>query len=205
MKFTEAKLEKAVIELFEKEGYTYQSGEEIHKEISEVLLEDDLEQYLLNKYSKEKITLNEIKAIIRKLKTFPSSALYESNKAIMKLIADGFIHKREDRSKKDLFIQLIDADTITNNSFKIVNQLEIVGYEKRIPDAIIYVNGLPLVVIEFKSAIKENTTCLDAHKQITIRYQRDIPELFKYNAFCVISDGVNNKSVILASEHKHSH
>jgi type I restriction enzyme, R subunit len=194
MKFTEAKLEKAVIELFEKEGYTYQSGEDIHKEMSEVLLENDLEEYLLNKYSKENITLNEIKAIIRKLKAFPSSALYESNKAIMRLIADGFIHKREDRSKKDLFIQLVDIDNIKNNSFKIVNQLEIIGYEKRIPDAIIYVNGLPLVVIEFKSAIKENTTTLDAYKQITIRYQRDIPELFKYNAFCVISDGVNNKS-----------
>ncbi len=194
MKFTEEKLEKAVIELFEEEGYTYLSGEDIHKEMSEVLLKEDLEQYLLNKYSKEKITLNEIKAIIRKLESLPSSAIYESNKVIIKLIADGFIQKREDRSKKDLFIQLLDSENIKNNIFKIVNQLEIQGYEKRIPDAIVYVNGLPLVVIEFKSAIKENTTIMDAYKQITIRYQRDIPELLKYNAFCVISDGVNNKA-----------
>lgn len=194
MKFTEEKLEKAVIELFEEEDYTYLSGEDIHKEMSEVLLKEDLKQYLLNKYSKEKITENEIEMIIRKLELFPSSALYESNKAIIKLIADGFIQKREDRTKKDLFIQLIDTDNLKNNIFKIVNQLEIQGYEKRIPDAIVYVNGLPLVVIEFKSAIKENTTILDAYKQITIRYQRDIPELFKYNAFCVISDGVNNKA-----------
>src|SRR5699024_3393868 len=109
--------------------------------------------------------------------------------------SDGFVLKREDRSKKDLFIQLIDfdPDNIDNNLFRIVNQLEIQGYEKRIPDAIVYVNGLPLVVIEFKSAIKENTTIKDAYTQLTVRYQRDIPELFKYNAFCVISDGVNNK------------
>ncbi|MDD3178337.1 MAG: type I restriction endonuclease subunit R [Candidatus ainarchaeum sp.] len=194
MKFTEEKLEKAVIELFLEENYTYVCGENIHKEVSQVLLKDDLKAYLRNKYSKEKITENEIEAIIRKLELFPSSALYESNKEIMKLIADGFILKREDRSKKDLFIQLIDSETIKNNIFKIVNQLEIQGFEKRIPDGIVYVNGLPIVVIEFKSAIKENTTILDAYKQLTIRYQRDIPELFKYNAFCVISDGVNNKA-----------
>ncbi|MCF6334907.1 MAG: HsdR family type I site-specific deoxyribonuclease, partial [Spirochaetales bacterium] len=72
--------------------------------------------------------------------------------------------------------------------------LEIMGYEKRIPDAIIYINGLPLVVFEFKSAIREEATIHNAYKQLTIRYKRDIPELFKYNAFCVISDGVNNKA-----------
>ncbi len=108
MKFTEAKLEQAVIELFEAEGYKYLSGEQIHKEMTEVLLRDDLKQYLLNRYADENITLNEIEAIIRKLELYPSSALYESNKEIIKLIADGFLLKREDRSKKDLYIQLID-------------------------------------------------------------------------------------------------
>jgi type I restriction enzyme R subunit len=81
-----------------------------------------------------------------------------------------------------------------NNIYKFVNQLEILGSEKRIPDGIVYINGLPLVVFEFKSAIREEATIYDAFKQLTVRYRRDIPELFKYNAFCVISDGVNNKS-----------
>jgi type I restriction enzyme R subunit len=80
------------------------------------------------------------------------------------------------------------------NVYKFVNQLEIAGTEKRIPDGIIYINGLPLVVFEFKSAIREEATVFDAFNQLTIRYRRDIPELFKYNAFCVISDGVNNKA-----------
>ncbi|WP_026286217.1 type I restriction endonuclease [Salsuginibacillus kocurii] len=84
--------------------------------------------------------------------------MYESNKAIIKMITDGFVLKREIRSKKDLYIQLIDFEKLENNLFKIVNQLEIQGYEKRLPDAIVYVNGLPLVVIEFKSAVKVNTT-----------------------------------------------
>jgi type I restriction enzyme R subunit len=83
-----------------------------------------------------------------------------------------------------------------------VNQLEVKGSERRIPDAIVYINGLPLVVIEFKSAIKENTTILDAHTQLTVRYKRDIPNLLKYNAFCVISDGVNNKMGSLFSPYE---
>lgn len=91
-------------------------------------------------------------------------------------------------------MQLIDYSNIGNNNYKIVNQLEIVGSEKRIPDGILYINGLPLVVFEFKSAIRENTTIHDAYVQLTTRYKRDIPELFKYNSFCVISDGVNNKA-----------
>jgi type I restriction enzyme R subunit len=81
-----------------------------------------------------------------------------------------------------------------NNIYKFVNQLEIVGTEKRIPDGIVYINGLPVVVFEFKSAVREEATIFDAYNQLTVRYRRDIPELFKYNAFCVISDGVNNKA-----------
>ncbi len=81
-----------------------------------------------------------------------------------------------------------------NNIYKFVNQLEIVGSEKRIPDGIVYINGMPLVVFEFKSAVREEATIFDAFNQLTLRYHRDIPELFKYNTFCVISDGVNNKA-----------
>ncbi|MFA6815031.1 MAG: type I restriction endonuclease subunit R [Parabacteroides sp.] len=218
MKFTEEKLEQAVIELFEAEGYKHLTGEHIHKEMPDVLLRDDLRQYLLNRYSSENITLNEISSVIRKLELYPASALYGSNKKISKLIADGFVLKREDRTKKDLYIELIDYSNLpltlipklselttivaeesaeydsSYNIYKIVNQLEIQGYEKRIPDAIVYINGIPLVVIEFKSAIKENTTIKNAFDQLTIRYRRDIPELLKYNAFCVISDGVNNRA-----------
>jgi type I restriction enzyme, R subunit len=194
MKFTEESLEQAVIELFKTEDYQHQNGIYIHKEMSDVLLRADIKTFLLNRYSGDEITTNEIDSIIRQMEVLPSSALYASNKAIMKMISDGFVLKREDRSKKDLFIQFLDFEDIHNNLFKIVNQLEIQGYETRIPDAIVYVNGLPLVVIEFKSAIKENTTINDAYTQLTVRYRRDIPELFKYNAFCVISDGVNNKS-----------
>ncbi|MEP7319964.1 MAG: HsdR family type I site-specific deoxyribonuclease, partial [Panacibacter sp.] len=100
------------------------------------------------------------------------------------------------RPAADQLINLAAEDEveIDNNIYKFVTQLEILGTEKRIPDGIVYINGLPLVVLEFKSAIREEATINDAFKQLTVRYQRDIPELFKYNAFCVISDGVNNKA-----------
>ncbi len=218
MKFTEEKLEKAFIELVAKEGFNHHFGVAITRSPEEVLIEEDLQNFLLKQYQFEGITLNECKSIILQLKSLSSTDLYESNKTFMNMLSDGFILKREDRSQKDIYIQLIDYSGLgnhkqpeenqlqkvfaepevpygkDNNIYKFVNQLEIQGTEKRIPDGIIYINGLPLVVFEFKSAIREEATIHDAYVQLTTRYRRDIPELFKYNAICVISDGVNNKA-----------
>jgi type I restriction enzyme R subunit len=193
MKFTEDSLEKAVIELFGEVDIPHIHGQDLHRVPEDILFKDDLRQYLSTRYVKESISGSEIDSIIRSLESLPSSSLYESNRQFMELVSNGFNLIREDRTKKDFHVELLDKSRVNNNSFKIVNQLEIKGIEKRIPDAIVYINGIPLVVIEFKSAIKENTTILDAHTQLTVRYRRDIPNLLKYNAFCVISDGVNNK------------
>lgn len=216
MKFTETKLEQAFIELLGNEDYPHYLGNAIARADDEVLIEEDLKNYLLNRYKKEQLTETETQSIILRLKTLSSADLYESNKKIMRWLADGFTLKREDRKQKDIHIELIDylglpqqtqsrnLDNIVAepaaqyeqdyNIYKFVNQLEIVGAEKRIPDGIIYINGLPVVVFEFKSAIREKATLHSAFEQLTVRYKRDIPELFKYNAFCVISDGVNNKA-----------
>lgn len=218
MKFTEEKLERAFTELLVQEGFPHHLGISIARKPDEVLIEEDLQSFLLTQYAGQGITLNEIKSIILQLKSLSATDLYESNKTFLQLLSDGFILKREDRNQKDIYIQLIDFSGLNNhrqpdpdklhsivaedkvvyvsdnNIYKFVNQLEILGSEKRIPDGIVYINGLPLVVFEFKSAIREEATIHDAFKQLTVRYRRDIPELFKYNAFCVISDGVNNKS-----------
>ena len=193
MKFTEESLEEAILELFISQNISHVPGEKIKRKTNDVLIKDDLFKFLKSKYEKNNITDIEIANIIGILENKSSSDLYESNKFISKIVSDGFIFKREDNSKKDLFIQLIDFSNQDKNFYKIVNQLEILGNEKRIPDAVFYVNGLPIVVLEFKTATKEDTTIYDAYIQITTRYKRDIPELFKYNFFCVISDGVNNK------------
>jgi type I restriction enzyme R subunit len=228
MKFTEEKLEQAFAGLLAAEGFQHQHGATFSRKPDEVLIEEDLRNFLLSQYAPQGITDSEVSSIILQLKTLPASDLYESNKAFLKMLSDGFILKREDRRQKDIYIQLISyaglnkhrwpnliADVSTEaeteqifpiaaessaqyppepNIYRFVNQLEITGTEKRIPDGIVYINGLPLVVFEFKSAIREEATIYDAYKQLTVRYRRDIPELFKYNAFCVISDGVNNKA-----------
>lgn len=190
----EAQLELSVMELFQQEGYEYLSGDSILRETTDVLLKDDLRMYLMMKYAADGITSNEIETIIFGLVRASHEPLYDANKEMLNKIIEGFVLRREDKTKKDLFIRLIDFDNVHNNIFKVVNQVEIQGkHELRIPDAIVYVNGLPLVVIEFKSATRENATIHNAYEQLTVRYTRDIPDLFKYNAFVVISDGANNK------------
>lgn len=190
----ESKLELSVMELLGQEGYEYISGETLLRETTDVLLRDDLRAYLMSAYADEGITSSEADSIIMSLVRSSREPLYDANRDMMRKIIEGFVFRREDKTKKDLLIRLIDFETQNNNIFKVVNQFEVQGHEcLRIPDAVVFINGLPLVVIEFKSATREDATIYNAYEQITVRYTRDIPELFKYNAFVVISDGVNNK------------
>lgn len=230
MKFTEAQLEAAIIELLGEQGFPYVAGSDIERVNTEVLIKGDLRQFLFAKYVEDNITSGEIDSIVKQIESLPASDLYDSNKTFCKWLSDGFLLKREDHKQKDLYIQLVDytnvvqsmlphlapdlvqdvellqvaepnkayltKNNIDSNIYKIVNQLEIEGVdgEKRIPDGILYINGIPVVVFEFKSAIREEEASIhDAYVQLNTRYRRDIPSLFVYNSFCVISDGVNNK------------
>ena len=151
MKFTEEKLEHSFIELLKNENYIHQLGNSIARNNEEVLIEADLFQYLMTKYASKGLSESEAKSIILQLKSLPASDLYESNKTIMRWLSDGFILKREDRNQKDIHIELIDyvdlekhlassnLDIVladpeypyikSNNIYKNVNQLEIVGNE----------------------------------------------------------------------------
>lgn len=92
------------MELFEKEGYIYTSGDDIHKELSDVLLRDDLRTYLRDRYSEQGITSLEVESVIARLTANMGGSLYENNVHTYRLITDGFPIKREDASKADLFI-----------------------------------------------------------------------------------------------------
>lgn len=239
MKFTEAKLEQAVVELLAEQGYPHLLGGELTRDNSEVLIKDDLRAFLTKRYANNNITTGEVDSIIAKLEKLPASDLYESNKTFCKWLSDGFLLKREvlthergrvagSAAQKDLYVQLLDYDNVEqgikssliagsamatldkvseasvtylqdDNIYRFVTQLEIESptsydnIELRIPDGILYVNGLPLVVFEFKSAIREQAPIFEAYEQLTVRYRRAIPQLFVFNTLCVISDGVNNK------------
>ena len=203
--FTEAVLEQAIIDKFIAEGYDYVSGDNLHRELTDVLIEEDLTAFLSAKYAAEGITASEVDSIIRSLRYAHAQPAYSANKAMFKRMVEGETFVREDRNAKDFHLRLIDFDTENNkNIVKIVNQMTIKGPKAtRRPDAIVYVNGLPVVVMEFKSAIKEDTTIHDAYIQITTRYMRDIPELFKYNCFAVLSDGVNTKAGSIFADYEH--
>ena len=203
--FDENVLELAILEKFIAEGYECVSGDDLHRELSDVLIEEDLSAFLTAKYAPEGITASEVSGIIRSLRYASAQPLYSANRNMFLRMVEGEVFVREDRAAKDFHLRLIDFDQKDNkNIVKIVNQLTVKGPNAtRRPDAVVYVNGLPVVVMEFKSAIKEDATIHDAYVQITTRYMRDVPELFKYNCFAVISDGVNTKAGSVFSDYEH--
>ncbi|MBQ1735275.1 MAG: type I restriction endonuclease subunit R, partial [Lachnospiraceae bacterium] len=203
--FSEAVLEQAIIDKFKAEGYDYVSGDNLHRELTDVLIEEDLTAFLAAKYAPQGITSSEISSIVRSLRYASALPVYSANRSMFLRMVEGETFVREDRSAKDFHLRLIDFDEVDNkNIVKIVNQMTVKGPKAtRRPDAIVYINGMPVVVMEFKSAIKEDTTIHDAYIQITTRYMRDIPELFKYNCFAVLSDGVNTKAGSIFSDYEH--
>lgn len=191
--FTEAQLEAAIIELFQQQGYIYVHGEKIHRQYEDILLEDDLRSFLQERYAHEGLSETEIQKIINQLTLIPASPLYEGNRAAFWLVNEGFALQRDDLSKVALHIDYIDFDHPENNIFKVVNQYSVQGERLRRPDMLVFINGIPVAIFEFKSAINEDANVHDAWEQITIRYTRDIPKLMKYCFLSVISDGANTK------------
>lgn len=192
-KFTEDELEHAIIELFQMQGYEYTYGEDIHRRFEDILLEDDLCTFLNRKYSDKNLSDVEMKKIITMLTLIPSTPLYYSNRQAFWLVVEGFDLVRDNINDIALHIDYIDFDHPENNIFRVVNQYSVQGDRLRRPDLLIFINGIPIGICEFKTAIEEDKTIHDAWEQITIRYKRDIPNLLKYCFMSVISDGANSK------------
>lgn len=192
-KFTEAELEQAIIELFTTQGYTYVHGENIHRQYEDILLLDDLRSFLTARYAAENLSDVEIQKIINKLNLINATPLYIGNRDTFWLVNEGFDLARDDISKVALHVDYIDFDHPENNIFKVVNQYSVQGEHLRRPDLLVFINGIPIAICEFKTAIEEDTTIYDAWEQITIRYCRDIPKLMRHCFLSVISDGANTR------------
>jgi len=203
MVFDEKSLENLFMSKFEALGYEHVNGETIERDTRELILKDDLERYLRSKYADENLTNLEISMIMSSFQTLDRGD-YVNNRNTFRSICDGFVFRRADKTKNPIWVELIDFNNVDKNIFKIVNQFEIQGpKERRIPDAIVFINGIPLVVLEFKSTVREDATLYDAFLQIEERYVRSIPDLFAYNAFTVISDGINSKIGTHFSKYEH--
>ena len=192
-KFTEAELEQAIIELFTAQGYTYVHGENIHRQYEDILLLDDLRSFLTARCAAENLSDVEIQKIINKLNLINATPLYIGNREAFWLVNEGFDLIRDDISKIALHVDYIDFDHPENNIFKVVNQYSVQGEHLRRPDLLVFINGIPIAICEFKTTIEEDTTIYDAWEQITIRYCRDIPKLMRYCFLSVISDGANTR------------
>lgn len=207
--FTEDDLEQTIIHYFTQEGYGHVNAQEEFSDDSEgVLREGELAEFLKERYKDDGITDNEVARAIAHLKNIHAKPLYQGVRETYRDVTSGWDMPRDDKSAVALHVSYINFDKPKKNVFVAVNQKSVsVSSEgdakKRRPDLLLYVNGIPVCICEFKTAIKEDVTIHDAWVQITERYSRDIPALLKYCFLAVISDGVNTRMGSVFSPYKH--
>ena len=185
---TEATIEQATIDWLTDLGYTHQLGTGLAQNHTEVVLKDKLLAFIETKYPQ---VPKDIQALaVAEFINNVGVDLEHRNRTFHLKLTKGIEFPYEDASGKEKAVHMypIDFETPENNSFLAVNQFSITGKNKRRPDIIIYINGLPLIVFELKNWYDQNTNIKEAHNQIQ-HYKKDIPVLFEYNALCVISDG----------------
>ena len=196
--FTEADYEKSVIELFQNLGYSYIYAPELERDYSCPVLESTLQDCLVK--INQNLPYAAIIEAIGKLRDFDAGSLLQRNEILMNYLQNGipvkYVEAGEERTN---IVYLIDYDSVDHNDFCVLNQFTYIenGNNRR-PDVIVFVNGLPLVVIELKSPSKDEVGAENAYHQIR-NYIHDIPSLFIYNAFCVISDLSVTKAGTLTS------
>ena len=199
MPFTEDMFEQAVLELLEKMGYIHIYAPDMNRtDYSSPILENELRDSLvrLNK----KLPLEAIDEAVAKLKTFDTGSLVQKNMIFMDYLQNGITVKYFDKGEeRSAIVYLIDYTKVDNNTFYAVNQYTYIenGNNRR-PDIILFINGLPLVLMELKSPSQEEAGVENAYNQIR-NYMQDIPSMFIYNAICVISDLSTNKAGTITS------
>lgn len=193
-KYFESDYEEALIDLLVQQGWEYKHGGSIARNNKEVLLVDDLTLYLQKRYND--LQVNDIEEIINILRNVSGQTHFERLRNTYYLVRDGFRYTRNQDG--EIFdIEFVDFEAQNkNNIYRCVNQFE-VGYgqkdDKRIPDVLLFVNGIPLCIFELKNPTDFNASIADAYDQIHIRYKRDIPNLLRYTPLSCISDAsINN-------------
>ena len=201
MPFTEYNYENAVIQLFEENlGYKHIYAPDIERDYKSPLYEEILFPCLqrINKDLPE----DAINEAIYKLKNFESGSLLQKNIIFTDYMQNGvpvkYFVKGEEKSD---IVYLIDFENIDNNDFIVSNQWTFIENAEKRPDIILFINGLPLAIIELKSPSREQTDVSEAYRQLRNYIVNDIPSLFIYNAVCVMSDmGVTKAGTITSGE-----
>lgn len=191
--------ENSIIELFEELGYTHVYGPDMETRdftspLYEVVLTNSLHQINPN------LPDEAINEALFKLKNFENAELTQKNAVFMDYLQNGItVRYTEKGEPRDTIVYLIDYENPDNNSFIVANQWTFIENSEKRPDVLLFINGLPLVLMELKSPSREETDASEAYRQIQ-NYKHEIPSMFIYNAICVMSDLAVSKAGTITSD-----
>lgn len=196
--FNEEQLEDVTLNILENLGYERLNGYNIDRDYHSVFMDDALFNDLC-KINKD-FSDTQIQEAIKTIKTLSHGNPIEDNKIFTRYLLEGVpVQVKNDNGYQYKNVKLIDFDDINANHFQAINQYTIIEFDTKRPDLIVFINGIPLVVIELKTATNEDVKLEDAYTQLTGYKNVYIPSLFKYNQFLVISDGVTAKAGTITS------
>ena len=195
--YTEADYENSIIELFQGMGYQHVYGSDIERNFTNPLYETEL-LAALSRINPD-MPADAISDALFKLKNFENAELVQKNAVFMDYLQHGievrYLVKGEERSG---LVYLVDYNNPSKNSFVVANQWTFVENSNKRPDVLLFINGLPLVLIELKSPSREETDASEAYTQIR-NYMHEIPSMFIYNCICVMSDHLTSKAGTITS------
>lgn len=196
--YTEADYENSVIELFKNDlGYEYAYGPDIERDFYSPLYEEVLldSLYRLNRGLPD----DAISDALFKLKNFENGELVQKNAVFMDYLQNGIpVRYFVDGEERSSIVYLVDYKNPDNNSFIVANQWTFIENSNKRPDVILFLNGLPVVLVELKSPSREETDASEAYRQLR-NYMQEIPSMFVYNAICVMSDQLTSKAGTITS------
>lgn len=195
--YTEADYENTIIELFRHMGWQYMYGPDLERDYHDPLYEDELEGALhrINPTMPE----SAIQDALFKLKNFENADLIQKNAAFTDYIQHGVeVRYFEGKEERAGIVYLVDYKNPDNNSFVIANQWTFIENSNKRPDILLFLNGLPVVLMELKSPSREETDASEAYIQIR-NYMHEIPSMFIYNCICVMSDQLTSKAGTITS------
>lgn len=206
-RYCESEFECAFVKFLEAEGWNYSLGNNINRLTKrDILIQDDFKKFIAD--TNPDLTDDEVTQIFDTIRLVGSESDFATLHKVYGWLVDGIQFTPQDGLARMIPLIAFDEPNKDNNIFRVVNQFEIEytnnGLKKeRRPDVILFVNGIPLCVIELKNPADANATIFDAWKQITERYWRDIPHLLHYCPLACISDGVKTRLGTVRTEYEH--
>lgn len=195
--YTEADYENSIIELFQNMGYKYIYGPDVERDFYNPLYEVELANAL--RRLNPTMPQDAITDALYKLKNFDNADLIQKNAVFMDYIQNGVeVHYFVNEEERSGLVYLVDYKNLENNSFIVCNQWTFIENSNKRPDILVFVNGLPIVLVELKSPSREETDASEAYLQIR-NYMHEIPSMFIYNCICVMSDHLTSKAGTITS------